>query len=159
MSGRSRDADVVIAMLEAWNRGDDAAAAALVADDFSAVAHLDGSTIDKDRYLTSHHALDTSFPDLRRNIVDVTDVGPGRVRVVAYVTATNDRPVQLPEVGISLPEPTGRVFETVPHTDEFVVRDGLVVGYDSHQPPGAGLKGLLEQIRAAQTAEQGEDVR
>lgn len=157
MTGLSRDAAVVRAMLEAWNRGDDAAAAALVAEDFASVRHLDGGAIDKQSYLSTHRTLDAAFPSLTRHVVDVTDSGPGRVRVVAYITATNDRPVHLPEVGVDLPNPTGRTFRTVPHTDDFTVRDGLVVGYDSYQPPGAGLRGLLEMIRAAQADERGSD--
>ena len=69
------------------------------------------------------------------------------MRGVAYITATNDRPVRLPDAGVDLPQATGRVLRTVPHTDEFVVRDGQVAGYTSSQPPGAGLRGLLDQVR------------
>ncbi len=149
MSAERSAADTVRALLEALNAGDDEAAAALVADDFSTIAHVDGRRIDRDTYLRSHHGLDASLPDLQRHILEITDTGPGRVRVVAYVTATNDRPVRLPELGVDLPVSTGRVLRTVPHTDDFVVRDGQIVSYDSHQPPGSGLRGLLDQIQEA----------
>ncbi len=151
MMAAASAADTVRALLEAFNDGDDDAAATLVAEDFSSVAHVDGSTIDRDRYLRSHHGLDASLPDLRRHVVELTETGPGQVRVVAYITATNDRPVRIPALGIDLPIPTGRVLQTVPHTDDFVVRDGQVVSYVSHQPPGAGLRGLLDQIQEANT--------
>lgn len=144
---------VVRALLTAWDDADFDAAAALLSEDFAATAHTDGSVITRERYVAAHRLLHDAFPDLEHHIVELTELAAEQVRVVADVTATNDRPVQLPELGIDLPHPTGRTFTTVPHTDEFVVRDGLVVGYESHQPPGAGLKGLLEQIRAAQIDE------
>lgn len=149
----SGNAAVVRALLTAWDDADFDAAAALLSADFAAIAHTDGSVITRDRYVATHRLLHDAFPDLAHHIVELTELATDQVRVVAYVTATNDRPVRLPEVGIDLPHPTGRTFTTVPHTDEFVVRDGLVVGYESHQPAGAGLKGLLEQIRAAEIDE------
>ncbi len=147
MSTSGSAAETVRALLNAFDEGDDEAAAALVADDFRATAHIDGSTIDRTAYLQAHQGLRSSFPDLRHHIVELTELAPDRVRGVAYITATNDRPVRLPDAGIDLPEPTGRVLRTVPHTDEFVVRGGRVAGYTSSQPPGAGLRGLIDQIR------------
>lgn len=147
MSAPPSAADTVRALLDALDEGDDEKAAALVADDFRATAHIDGSTIDRAAYLHAHQGLRDSFPDLRHHVLELTELAPGRVRGVAYITATNDRPVRLPDAGIDLPKPTGRVLRTVPHTDEFVVRDGQVAGYTSSQPPGAGLRGLLDQIR------------
>ena len=147
MSADTEAADVVRALLRAWDEADDATAAALVADDFHATAHLDGSLIDRERYLRAHHGLTESFPDQRHHIVELDEIAPGRVRAVVYMTATNDRPVRLPELGVDLPRYTGRVLRTVPHTDEFVVRDGQIVSYTSEQPPGAGLPGMLDQIR------------
>ncbi len=149
MSAAVDAGETVRALLQAWDDNDVTAAAALVADDFSATAHVDGSAIDRDRYLHAHLGLNSSFPDLRHHIVELTDLGGGRVRAVVYITATNDRPVRLPEIDVDLPHPTGRVLRTVPHTDEFVVRDAQVASYTTEQPPGAGLRGLLDQIRKA----------
>jgi ketosteroid isomerase-like protein len=148
---------VVRDLLQAWDDADFDRAAGLIADDFTATAHTDGSVITKQRYLDSHRVLHGALPDLTHHVVSASTLGPDRVRVVAYVTATNDRPIAAPDLGIDLPNPTGRVFRTTPHTDVFVVRDGRVASYTSEQPPGSGLRGLLQMIMAAQADERGSD--
>lgn len=156
MSGDAAES-VVRDLLQAWDDADFDRAAGLIADDFTATAQVDGSAITKQRYLASHQVLHGALPDLAHHVVSASTLGSDRVQVVAYVTATNDRPIVMPDLGVDLPTPTGRVFRTVPHTDVFVVRDGRVASYTSEQPPGSGLRGLLQMIMAAQTDERGSD--
>ncbi len=141
------DVATVRALVDALNAHDAGAIRALLSEDFTLTTHVGGRTVDRDAYVASHGPLDAAFPDLHREVLDARDEGGGRVRIEMRIVATNDRPVVLPELGVDLPEPTGRVLRTVPHVDTFELRRGRITTYHSEQPPGSGLRGLLDQIR------------
>jgi steroid delta-isomerase-like uncharacterized protein len=139
---------VVRALLDAFEAGDLDAARELVADDFAVTTHVGAQTVGREAWLDAHAQLDAAFPDLHRDVLDLRADGADEVRVEMAIEATNDRPIHLPGVGVDLPHPTGRRLRTVPNVDHFRVRDGRVTTYRSDQPPGAGLRGLLDQISA-----------
>lgn len=138
--------DVVRAYLDALDRGDMAAARALLADDFAhAPATPGGPPMDADGFIAAHAPLAVSFPDLRRHVTELVADGD-EVRTAAYVTATHDHVVDLPMFGVGPLPPTGRAYRTTPHHDTFTVRDGRISAVHSSFPPGAGLRGLLDQL-------------
>ncbi len=143
--------DVVRAYLAALDRQDMAAARALMGDDFThAPATPGGEPMDADAFVEIHRPVAESFPDLRRHVVSLEASGD-EVRVTAYVTATHDHHVSLPMLGIDDLPPTGRAYRTVPHHDTFTLRDGRITGVHSSFPPGAGLRGLLDQLTTTET--------
>jgi hypothetical protein len=139
--------EVVLALLVAFDANDIERARELVSPDFAATPHTSGQPIGREEYLAAHIELATAFGWLQRDVLDLRDEPPDGVMAQIQVVAMNDRPIRLPTLGIDLETPTGRELRTVPHVDHFHVREGRVVGYRSEQPPGSGLKGLLDQIR------------
>ncbi|MBJ7518604.1 MAG: nuclear transport factor 2 family protein [Solirubrobacteraceae bacterium] len=143
--------DLVRAYLDALDRHDMAAARALMSDDFShAPATPTGVPMDADAFVEIHRVVAASFPDMRRHIVSIEAEG-SEVRVTAYVTATHDHHVRLPMLGIDELPPTGRAYRTAPHHDTFTLRAGRITGVHSSFPPGAGLRGLLDQLSTTET--------
>ena len=145
--GAPTDEAVVRALLAAFDSGDLPAARALLAEDFAVTSHQTGQTLGADAYVAAHEDLTQSFPNLQRTVTEIAIVRPGVVRVVMTLTATNDRPVRIPRIDVDLPHPTGRTVTTRPHVDHFEIRDHRVVTYRSEQPPGSGLRGLLDLIQ------------
>jgi hypothetical protein len=139
--------EVALALLAAFEAEDFPAAQELIAEDFSVTDHTSGRRIDRAGYLAAHRELAGAFGQLHREILDAQDEPPDEAVVTLRLVALNDRPVHLPTIGVDLETPTGRVLRTVPHVDHFTVRDGRVLTYRSEQPPGSGLRGLLDQIR------------
>lgn len=138
--------EVVRAYLGALDAGDMPAARALLADDFThAPITPGGPPVDADAYVAAHAPLTTSFPDMRRHVVELVAEGD-EVRVAAFVTATHDHVVDLPMLGVGPLPPTGRAYRTAPHHDTFTLRDGRITAVHSTFPPGAGLRGLLDQM-------------
>lgn len=138
--------EVVRAYLDALDRGDMPAARALLADDFAhAPATPGGAPMDADAYIAAHAPLATCFPDLRRHVTELT-VDGDEVRTTAYVTATHDHVVELPMFDVGPLAPTGRAYRTTPHHDTFTVRDARITAVHSTFPPGAGLRGLIDQL-------------
>lgn len=138
--------EVVRAYLDALDAGDMVAARALLADDFThAPITPGGPPVDADGYVAAHAPLATSFPDMGRHVAELVADGD-EVRVTAYVTATHDHVVDLPMLGVGPLAPTGRTYRTAPHHDTFTLRDERITGVHSTFPPGAGLRGLLDQI-------------
>lgn len=138
--------EVVRAYLDALDRDDLDRARALLADDFThAPATPDAAPMGADAYIAAHAEISRSFPDLRRHITELVTDGD-EVRVTAYVTATHDHVVELPVIGVGPLQPTGRAYRTTPHHDTFTLRAGRIAGVHSTFPPGAGLRGLLDQL-------------
>lgn len=137
---------VVRAYQRALDAGDMPAARALMSDEFTHAPAAPGDPpMDAEAFLAAHAQMSASFPDLRRHVTDLVAAGD-EVRVTAFVTATHDHVVKLPVIGVGPLEPTGRSYRTAPHHDTFTLRDGLITGVHSTFPPGAGLRGLLDQI-------------
>lgn len=139
--------ELVRALEAALNAGDLDAIRSLTSEDFVIVPEMTGRPLDRDAWLAAQVALHPCFPDLERHAGEFRVEGD-EVHATVYVTATHDHVVELPAFGVERLEPTGLRLRTVPHEDIFTVRDGLVTRISSHMPPGAGLKGLIEQIRA-----------
>jgi predicted ester cyclase len=140
--------EVVRSMLRALDAGDFETVRALLAPDFQTVPVSTGKPVGTDEWLAAHEHLHRTFPDLRRHPRNFRVEGD-RVLVDMHITAHNNEPVRWPELGIEELPATGIELRPRPHTDTFTVREGKVVGVHSDIPPGAGLPGMLDQIRRA----------
>jgi ketosteroid isomerase-like protein len=144
---------VVTGYLDALNRGDYDEVVRLTSDDFEIVPVITGKPIDRDQYLAVHTEADKAFGDLRRHIESIegrlADDGAAiEVEVVVRVTATNDREIDIPTLGVGPLPPTGLELSPPPHHDFFEVRDGLIRTYRSELPEGGGFKGMIATIEA-----------
>jgi hypothetical protein len=140
--------DVVRRLLAALDEGDFDTALALLAPDFTTTPVSTGIPIGRDEWFETHQALHKNFPTLRRNPSDFREDGD-TVIVTLHVTARNDRPVRLPQLGIEELPATEIEIVSPPNVDTFTLRDGKVTSVQSEMPPGGGFKGMIEQIRAA----------
>jgi ketosteroid isomerase-like protein len=145
------NSEVVRRLLDALDAGDFDSALDLLAPDFSTTPVSTGVPIGKDEWFRMHKALHENFPTLRRNPSDFREEGD-TVVVTLHVTAVNDRPVRLPQLGIDELPATGIEIVSPPNVDTFTLRDGKVTSVSSDMPPGGGFKGMIEQIRAAAEA-------
>ena len=139
--------------LDALNRSDYDAVVRLTGDDFEMVPVITGKPIDRDQYLAVHAEADKAFGDLRRHIESiegrVADDGTSiEVEAVVRVTATNDRTIEIPSLGVGPLPPTGLELSPPAHHDFFQVRDGLIRTYRSVIPEGGGFKGMIAAIEA-----------
>lgn len=143
--------DVVRRLLEALDEGDFDTALSMLAPDFSTTPASTGIPIGRDEWFETHKALHENFPTLRRNPSDFREEGD-EVIVTLHVTARNDTPVRLPQLGIEELPATGIEIVSPPNVDTFTLRDGKVTSVHSDMPPGGGFRGMIEQIRAAAAA-------
>jgi predicted ester cyclase len=139
--------EVVRSLLEALDRGDFETARSFMAPDFSTVPVSTGERIGLEEWASMHEELHHCFPTLRRNPTDFRAEGD-QVIVTLNVTATNDRPVRIPRLGIDEPA-TGIEIHSPPNVDTFTLRDGKVTSVQSEMPAGGGFKGMVEEIRRA----------
>jgi len=139
---------IIRTLLHALDEGDFETARNLLAPDFSTTPVSTGVPIGLDEWFEVHQALHENFPTLRRNPSDFRAEGD-KVIVTLHVTARNDRPVRLPQLGIEELPATGIEIVSPPNVDTFTLRDGKVTNVQSEMPPGGGFKGMIEQIRAA----------
>jgi SnoaL-like domain len=143
--------DVVRRLLQALDEGDFRTALSLVAPGFSTTPVSTGVSIGRDEWFEVHEALHENFPTMRRNPSDFREEGD-KVIVTLHVTATNDTPVRMPQLGIEELPATGIEIVSPPHVDTFTLREGKVMSVKSDMPPGGGFAGMIEQIRRAAAA-------
>ncbi len=134
--------DVFVRYTQAIDRGDIAAAAALVADDF----RLDGAGLDgigKPEFIAAMKAQLDAFPDYSENPADI-DVEEDKVHFVAHVSGTQKHALRIP--GLPAVPPTGRKVRLPAEPAWVLVRDGQLVVYHVDEVPGGGVKGILAQL-------------
>lgn len=143
--------ELVKGYLTALNHNDYEGVVKLTSDDFEIIPVIIGKPMDRDHYLALHQEADGAFPDLRRHVESIEGEVEGDdviVEAKVRVTATNERTIDLPMLGIGPLPPTGLKLEPPAHHDFFTVRDDLIRTYRSELPEGGGFKGMIETIEA-----------
>jgi hypothetical protein len=136
--------EVFVRYSEALDRGDIAAMAALVHDDFRLEgAGLDG--IDKTEFMAAMRAQLAAFPDYSENPTDMKENGD-RVSFVAHVTGTQKNALALP--GMKPVAATGRRIHLPPEPAWVEIRDSKLAVYHVQAVEGGGISGILSQLGA-----------
>jgi hypothetical protein len=128
---------------DAIDRGDIAAAAALVDDDF----RLEGAGLDgvrKPEFIAAMKAQLDAFPDYSENPTNIEE-REDTVHFVAHVTGTQRHALVFP--GMSPVPPSGRRIQLPPEPAWVRVKDNKLMLYHVQAVPGGGVQGIIEQLK------------
>lgn len=128
--------------LSAWEANDEAAMAALVADDFL----MTGPTpqpLGKAEFIGFMHVMLAAFPDFAFNVSRFEDQGD-TVVAYAHITGTQTGALRLPDMP---PIPaTGKKVTLPQETQTYAFKNGKLQSLVTDARPDAGVPGILSQL-------------
>ena len=136
------NADIVKKGMNAWEQGDEATLAPLVADDFV----LTGPTpqpLGKAEFLGLMHTLHAAMPDFAFNASSYEEQGDAVV-VRSHITGTHTGTLSLPGMP-SLPA-TDKKVALPEEVQTYTVKDGLLQALVTDGRPDSGIPGMLMQL-------------
>ena len=134
--------DLVKTGLTAWEHGDEATLAPLVADDFSLTGPVP-QPVGKAEFLGLMHALHAAMPDFSFNASSFEEHGD---TVIAHtrITATHTGTLHLP--GFPPIPATGKKVSLPDELNTYTIKNGKVHTLVTDARPDAGIAGMLSQL-------------
>jgi hypothetical protein len=139
-------ADLVITLFRRIDGADVAGARHLLAEDFAHTSRVHPEPLGPDAWLAAYAGLLAAFSDLDHGITGLRDRGD-EADGVFNVRARHTGRLVIPAAGIDLPA-SGCRIALPPEPFTARARDGLVVSLDVRNPPGGGLMGQIDRLRA-----------
>jgi predicted ester cyclase len=136
--------DLVKATLAAFEAGDTAKAASMLADDMVFAGPVP-QPIPKSEYVGLQSALIAAIPNWKFNLSDLKEDGD-KVMGKVHISGTHTQPLTLPALGIQALPPSGKHIQ-LPHEPITVtIKNGKATRIEAKVAPGGGVPGLLAQL-------------